>query len=121
MLEKKKRRKHSREYKLNILKELDKAEKNGSIGGILRREGLYHADISRWRIKRKNGEFDFGYIKNVKQLQNSKAILSDEVNQLKKENKRIKKKLNEAELIIEFQKKISKLLGISLGKKRRGK
>ena len=37
-----KRRQHTAEYKLRILRELDECTGKGEVGAILRREGLYH-------------------------------------------------------------------------------
>jgi len=48
--EKAKRRRYSADYKLKILKEADACNKDGEIGALLRREGLYSAALSRWRI-----------------------------------------------------------------------
>jgi cell shape-determining protein MreC len=42
-----------------------------------------------------------------------KNPLSDVVAKLQKENQRLKDKLNKAEMIIEVQKKISEILGLS--------
>lgn len=121
VLEIKKKRKYSRDYKLKILEEVDKVEERSGIGSILRREGLYSTAITRWRKQRENGELDSNYLKNAGRLKDNKVHPREEVNNLKRENKRLKKKLEKADRIIDFQKKISKLLGISLEKKKKGK
>jgi hypothetical protein len=36
-----KRRQHSAEYKLRILREIDECKGKGEVGALLRREGLY--------------------------------------------------------------------------------
>lgn len=46
---KKQRRRFSKEYKLAILNEIDSSIKPGAIGSILRREGLYYSNITKWR------------------------------------------------------------------------
>jgi transposase-like protein len=48
--DKPKRRQYSPEYKLRILQEIESSrEERGSIGQILRREGLYGAQVAIWR------------------------------------------------------------------------
>lgn len=50
-----KRRQHTAEYKLRILRELDGCTRKGEVGAILRREGLYSSLISKWREQREQG------------------------------------------------------------------
>ena len=45
------KRRHSEAYKLRILEEAD-ACKRGELGAVLRREGLYHSTIIKWRTWR---------------------------------------------------------------------
>lgn len=48
--DKPKRRQYTPEYKLRILQEIDESrEERGAIGRILRREGLYAAQVAIWR------------------------------------------------------------------------
>jgi transposase-like protein len=48
--DKPKRRQYTPEYKLRILQEVDESrEERGAIGRILRREGLYAAQVAIWR------------------------------------------------------------------------
>jgi len=44
-----KRRQHSAEYKLRILREVDGCKGKGDVGALLRREGLYSSLVSNWR------------------------------------------------------------------------
>ena len=50
-----KRRQHSAEYKLRILRELDECKGKGEVGALLRREGLYSSLVSKWREQRERG------------------------------------------------------------------
>ncbi len=50
-----KRRKFSGEYKRRILEEADKCTEPGEIGALLRREGLYSSNLTKWRRQRKAG------------------------------------------------------------------
>ena len=52
LAERPKRRRFSAEYKLQILKEADACAKQGELGALLRREGLYSSHLSTWRPAR---------------------------------------------------------------------
>lgn len=100
------RRQYSREYKERILDEIDRAREPGEVGAILRREGLYSQLISKWRAQRKA---DFpGSGKRGPQA-NPQA---GEIARLKRENERLRIRLERAEAILEVQKKVSQLLGL---------
>jgi transposase-like protein len=46
------RRRFSAEYKLRVLREVERAKAPGEIGAILRREGLYSSHLVTWRRER---------------------------------------------------------------------
>ena len=50
-----KRRRFTAEYKRHILAEADQAKGSGSIGALLRREGLYSSLLATWRREREAG------------------------------------------------------------------
>lgn len=98
-----KRRQFTQEYKLKILRELDQCRGSGEIGLILRREGLYSTNISRWRKWRS----DMG----------SKSGKPTQANALKNENARLKRqvttleaKLERANKLLEIQKKMAEFV-----------
>jgi transposase len=104
------RRRFSAEYKRSILDQADGAQDSGSIGALLRREGLYSSHLGTWRRQRKQGELDA--------LTPKKRGPKVVINPLVKKNReqeaviaRLTKKLKNAELIIEVQKKVAALLG----------
>ena len=51
-----KRRQFSAEYKVRIVEEADRCQSPGEIGALLRREGLYSSNLSRWRQLRTQGQ-----------------------------------------------------------------
>ena len=97
---KKRRRRFSNEFKLKVLKELDESTKPGQIGAILRREGIYSSNITKWREQLEQGKLN-------KKLNNKHQ---KKIAELSKQNRKLRRKLNQAKLIIEAQKKISELL-----------
>ena len=105
------RRRFRAEYKLRILREADACKGDGDLGALLRREGLYSSHLATWR--RQRDEIAKAGLKARKRGPKAKAV-DPRVKQLELENARLKRRLEEAETIIDFQKKLSKLLGIPL-------
>lgn len=108
------RRRFSAEYKLRVLKLADSCTEPGSLGVLLRREGLYASNLTTWRRQRDEGTLEALSPKK----RGPKAVepnpLAAENQQLKRENEQISKRLRQAELIIDVQKKVSQMLGIAL-------
>lgn len=103
-----KRRQHTAEYKLRILRELDECTGKGEVGAILRREGLYSSLISKWREQHEQGSLNgLGGQRRGPKVDPNAAELA----RLQRENKRLKEKLERAELIIDVQKKVARLIG----------
>jgi transposase len=106
------RRKFSARYKLHILDLADKCMEPGSLGKLLRKEGLYSSALSDWRRQREQGILrGLSPAKRGPKAPEPNPLLP-EVEQLRKENKRLMKRLNKAELLLDVQKKISQLLGL---------
>ena len=96
--------------KLRILREADLCTQRGGIGVILRREGIYSSLLVRWRKERE------AVAKT--HLVKKRGPKAAPVNPLAEENRRLQKalarseaRLKKAELVIELQKKVAKLLG----------
>jgi transposase-like protein len=111
--EKKPRRRFTTAYKLRILKEYDACAKPGEIGALLRREGLYYSNINTWLRQRDEGVFHGLSPKKRGRMAKQVNPLAKEVARLERDNKKLSDKLKQAETIIEVQKKISEILGIS--------
>jgi len=103
-----KRRRFSTAYKLRILQEADACRERGEIGALLRREGLYSSHLSTWRKQRAVGELA------DKQRGRKGDPAAAELKRLQRENERLRKELEKAELIIDVQKKLSQVLGLTM-------
>lgn len=114
VLEKAKRRQFSAEYKQRILEEADRCTKPGELGALLRREGLYSSLLSIWRKQRDRGALNGLTVK--KRGRKRKHRLQIEIDELRREKERLKKKLETAELVIDFQKKTLRHAGDSAGR-----
>jgi transposase-like protein len=106
-----KRRRFSAEYKLRILEEVDGCTQRGQIGALLRREGLYSCHLSTWRQQRLLGQLEGLSPKKRGRKPQDPAV--EEAARLRRENERLRARLEQAEMIIEVQKKLSQLLGLT--------
>lgn len=96
------RRRFSAEYKRRMVAEAEKCQ-HGELGSLLRREGLTYAQIGKWRTAQAEGTLgkQRGPVANPNRA---------ELRRLRGENARLKRKLERAELIIDAQKKLARLL-----------
>ena len=106
------RRRFSAAYKARIVREADACKEPGQIGALLRREGLYSSNLTHWRQEyKKAGERALADDKRGRKQ--TKNPLVDENQRLGRELERSQRKLKQAEMIIEFQKNLCEILGIS--------
>jgi transposase-like protein len=105
------RRKFTAAYKRRILQEADKGDP-GAIAGLLRREGLYSSHLTTWRRQRESGEIAGLEPRKRGKKPVPKNPLRVEVQQLTRENQRLQKRLKQAEMIIDVQKKLCEMLGL---------
>jgi transposase-like protein len=111
--EKKARRKFTAKYKLQILQEADACTEPGQLGAFLRRKGLYSSNLTTWHRQREEGLLNALSPKKRGRKGKEKNPLTQKVAALERENERLKRQLKKAETIIDVQKKISEILGIS--------
>jgi transposase len=109
-----KRRRFSAEYKLRIVREAAAAKTPGEIGALLRREGLYSSHLADWRRQRERGEL--AGLSAKRRGRQAKAVntLAKRVAELERDKRRLERKLERAELLLDIQKKASRLLEIPL-------
>jgi transposase-like protein len=107
------RRRFSAEYKRSILLEADEAEP-GTAAALLRREGLYSSHIITWRKQRESGELAGLQPRKRGKKPDPKNPLNGEVQRLTRENLRLQKRLKQAEIIIDVQKKLCDILGLTV-------
>ena len=100
------RRTYTAQYKLRILAEYERRDRDGR-GALLRREGLYSSLISEWRKQR-----DAGAVQALGASAGRPAAdtRDHEVARLRRENARLQSDLAKARRVIEVQGKLSALL-----------
>jgi len=105
-----KRRRFSAEYKLRVLAEADGCTQPGETGALLRREGLYSSHLTTWRRQRDEGQLQG--LSGKKRGRKAERPAS-ELFRLRRENEQLQARLQQAETIIDVQKKLCGLLGLS--------
>ncbi len=115
VLEKPKRRRFTAEYKQRILDEAAQCTEPGEIGALLRREGLYSSHLTTWRRQHDSGALaGLTPYKRGRKVNPRLAEETRRLAELEQENERLRQQLQQAETIIEVQKKLSSLLGIPM-------
>lgn len=106
-----KRRQFTAKYKLSIVEEADACTEAGEIGALLRREGLYSSHLSKWRQLRQDGQLEALSAKKRGRKAQDPSVAK--LAKLQRENERLHARLKQAEMIIDVQKKLSQLLGLT--------
>ena len=98
------RRRFSALYKLRILEQADGCE-FGEVAALLRREGLYWSNLQGWRRQREEGTLQA--LTPRKRGRKSKPVnpLDHQLRQVQAENRKLKRKLEKAEIMLDIQKK----------------
>lgn len=110
------RRKLTGAFKLRVLQDLDELRGSGQIGAYLRENGLYSAQVSAWRQALADGGPEALEPKRRGRPPKSteQREYDDELARLRAENARLQKKLAQAEVIIDVQKKLADYVSMTL-------
>lgn len=107
------RRHFSAAYKARIVEQAERCTEAGQVAALLRHEGLYSSHLSNWRKLYRTGALQA--LRDDKRGRKRKRHpLEDDNERLRKQNARLAHRLEQAETIIEIQKKVSSMLGIPL-------
>ena len=104
-----KKRRFTKAYKLSVLNTVAelKKESPGKLGEYLRSEGLYYSTVSQWRNQQRDGTLSDHRKGTVDYVRESMA---KENAKLKRQLASVQKKLEQAELLVDLQKKVSQLI-----------
>lgn len=107
------RRHFSAAYKAKIVQAADACTEPGQVGVLLRREGIYSSHLSTWRRLYHAGAL--ACLRDDKRGRKpSRHPLEEENERLRKQLARTERRLQQAETIIDIQKKVAQMLGIPL-------
>ncbi len=107
---KRSRRHFSIDEKARIVREAD-ACASGEQGALLRREGIYSSLLANWRRERDRGEYDTAARRERTQKARDAKTAVARIAELEREIRKLRRRLERAELIRELQKKAAGLLG----------
>jgi len=107
-----KRRQYPNAEKRRILSAADRCKKPGELGALLRKEGIYSSMLTSWRKQRARGEMS-AVVASKRGPKADPVLAQGRKNQqLERENDRLRRRLAQAQEIIEVQKKLCNLLGL---------
>jgi transposase len=101
------RRRFTTAYKLEMLRKADACARRGELGALLRKEGLYSSHLITWRQQRERGLMP-------KKRGPKAAPVDPRLKKLEQENRRLTTRLQKADALLDFQKKVAALLQIPL-------
>ncbi len=113
--EKAKRRQYTAVYKMKILQEADACSKQGELGALLRREGLYSSHLAVWRKARDQGQHKGLEAKRRGPAPKIADARDQKIAEQERELRQLRARAELAEALVEVQKKVAVLLGIKLG------
>ena len=107
------RRRFTVEYKRKIVREADACKTPGTVGTLLRREGLYSSHLTTWRAARERGELagapkKRGPVRQVADPRDKK--LAEQAREISRWQQRAAR----AEALVALQKQVAALLGTPL-------
>ncbi len=108
------RRQFSAKYKLDVVKRAEACTAPGSLGALLRTEGLYSSHLSTWRRQRDAGQLA-GLTPKKRGRKRVEVDARDrKMVELQRENTKLQARAERAEALVELQKKVAALLGTPL-------
>jgi transposase-like protein len=107
-----KRRRFSAAEKRRLLNAADRCTKPGELGALLRREGIYSSMLATWRKQRAQAEEAALQARRRGRQPDPALAEARQLEQLQRENDRLRRRLAEAHTVIEVQKKLCTLLGL---------
>lgn len=107
------RRRFTVEYKRRIVREADGCKTPGTVGALLRREGLYSSHLTVWRAARERGELA-GAPKKRGPAPRAADPRDKTITAQARDIVRWKHRAERAEALVELQKNIAALLGTPL-------
>jgi transposase len=108
-----KRKRYTPAFKQRLIEEADRCLGPGEVGALCRREGIYFSTLADFRKQKARSE------RNDKRQPNTPKERTDpraiaELAASEREVRRLKRELERARALLDLQKKVSELMGLSL-------
>jgi|HubBroStandDraft_4_1064222.scaffolds.fasta_scaffold84336_2 transposase len=112
---KRSRRRFTLKDKERILRLADACANQEQVGALLRREGIYKCTLQRFISEREGAPLTADVVRPRKSIGEQEAeALQRRIALLERQNASLNTKLQKAEIVIDFQKKLSQLLGLEM-------
>ena len=108
-----KRKRYTPAFKRRLIEEADRCLGPGEVGALCRREGIYFSTLADFRKQKAREERNDKREQNTPKERNDPKAIA-ELAAAEREVRRLKRELDRARAIIELQKKVSELLGLTL-------
>lgn len=107
------KKRYSQEFKLRLIEEAERCTAPGELAALLRREGIYFSTLSDFRKQKGRGVLDTKS-KSTTQRQPAQPHIQKELAASEREVRRLKRELECARALLDLQKKVSEILGLTL-------
>ncbi len=110
-----KRRRYTIAFKLRMIEQADACTLPGALAMLLRREGIYFSTLQDFRKQKARGDLGANpaATKKATSAVPDVAALKD-LAASERENRRLRRELEKARALLDLQKKVSELMGLSL-------
>ena len=110
-----KKKRYSSVYKLRVIEEADRCTAPGELGALLRHEGIYFSTLNDFRKQKARADFD---PKRAPTATKQKPVTDPQIVQelaaSEREVRRLRRELHRATALLDLQKKVSEILGLTL-------
>jgi transposase len=112
---KRSRRRFTLKDKERILRLADTCADQAQVGALLRREGIYKCTLQRFISEQESATLAADVVRSRKSIgEQETEALQRRIALLERQNASLNTKLQKAEIVIDFQKKLSQLLGLEM-------
>jgi transposase-like protein len=110
-----KRRRYTLAFKLRIIEQADACTLPGALAMLLRREGIYFSTLQDFRKQKARGDLGAhpGATRAARSIVPDTQTLKD-LAASERDNRRLRRELEKARALLDLQKKVSELMGLSL-------
>ena len=110
-----KRRRYTVAFKLRLIEEADACLIPGALASLLRREGIYFSTLQDFRKQKARGDLgDTNPTNKAAKPPAPDAQTHKDLAASERENRRLRRELEKARALLDLQKKVSELMGLSL-------
>jgi transposase-like protein len=108
-----KKKRYATAFKIRLIEEADRCETPGERAALCRREGIYFSTLADFRKQKARGLLDAKPIQISPKEKADPKLVADLVAS-EREVRRLKRELERARALLDLQKKVSELMGLTL-------